>query len=207
MTAPTQVACSAESGDRRGLGILTLEDDRLLFDGAFRISVPLVEIDLLRIHRGLLQVTYRGGEVAFDLGPRRAQLWADLLREPRSLLDTLGVKPRARVLIAGVSDLGFHRRIKERATVVTDRAAAAREPVDMIFLEVTAADALASVGALEPLLARDGSLWVVHPKDESRVSRTDVIGAGRDAGLTDIKEAAFSLTHRAQKFAVPLARR
>lgn len=204
---PPQVACSAEAGDRRGLGILTLEDDRLLFDGAFRLSVPLLDIELVRVHRGLLQIVYRGGEVAFDLGPRRAQTWADLVREPRSLLDTLGVKPQARVLIAGVTDLGFHRRIKERATVVPDRAAAAREPVDVIFLEVTDGDGLAALSALEPLLARDGSLWIVHPKDETRVSGDDVIRAGRAAGLTDIKEAAFSLTHRARKFAVPLARR
>jgi len=203
----SQAACSAESGDQRGLGILTLEADRLLFDGAFRLSVPLIDIQLLRVHRGVLQVIWHGGEAAFELGPRRAQEWADLLREPRSLLDTLGVKPQARVLIVGVSDLGFHRRIKERATVITDRAAAARQPVDMAFLEVSNATELAALRGLEPLLARNGSLWVVYPKDEARVRRADVVAAGRGAGLTDIKQAPFSLTHRAQKFAVPLARR
>ena len=34
-----------------------------------------------------------------------------------------------------------------------------------------------------------------------------VIGAGRDAGLTDIKIARISDTHTAMKFVIPVARR
>jgi hypothetical protein len=206
MTA-VQVACSAESGDRRGLGILALEDDRLLFDGAFRLVIPLLEIDLLRVHRGSLRVTWAGGEAMFDLGPRRAQQWAGLIREPRSLLDSLGVRPGARAIVAGISDLGFRRRLKSRASAVVDRATAAGEPVDVVFLGVGRPEDLAAVASYEPLLARDGALWVVRPKEGSGVSVDDVIGAGRNAGLTDVKVAAFSLTHTAHKFVVPLARR
>lgn len=201
-----QVACSAESGDRRGPGTLALEEDRLLFDGAFRLSIPLPDIDLLRVHRGSLTVIWSGGEARFDLGPRRAQEWAGMIRKPRSLLDCLGVRRGARVLVLGVPDLTFRRGLRARASVV-DRAAAAQRPADLIFLGARQSADLDTIGVLAPLLARDGALWVIRSREEAHVSNADMVRAGRDAGLTDVKVAAFSPTHTAHKFVVPLARR
>jgi len=51
------------------------------------------------------------------------------------------------------------------------------------------------------------ALWVVYPKGQKSITETDVIGAGRKAGLKDVKVVGFSASHTALKFVIPLERR
>jgi len=50
-------------------------------------------------------------------------------------------------------------------------------------------------------------LWVVYPKGRKEVTEDDVLGAGRKAGLKDVKVVGFSATHTALKFVVPVGKR
>jgi len=50
-------------------------------------------------------------------------------------------------------------------------------------------------------------LWVVYPKGRKEITEGDVLGAGRKAGLKDVKVVGFSLTHTALKFVIPVERR
>jgi hypothetical protein len=48
---------------------------------------------------------------------------------------------------------------------------------------------------------------VVAPKGRADPTERDVLAAGREAGLTDVKVAKFSDTHTAHKFVIPRERR
>jgi hypothetical protein len=62
--------------------------------------------------------------------------------------------------------------------------------------------------AVQHALARDGAIWVVRPKGRGiAVTERDAIEAGKAAGLVDVKVVAFSETHTAEKFVIPVARR
>jgi hypothetical protein len=50
-------------------------------------------------------------------------------------------------------------------------------------------------------------LWVVYPKGKKALTEADVLGAGRKAGLKDVKVVGFSATHTALKFVVHAEKR
>jgi hypothetical protein len=51
------------------------------------------------------------------------------------------------------------------------------------------------------------ALWVVYPKGQKSITEADVIGAGRKAGLKDVKVVGFSATLTALKFVIPVEKR
>jgi hypothetical protein len=120
------------------------------------------------------------------------------------LLDKLGVRPAARVSVLGVRDETFLALLRARADVSTR----ARSESDLIFLAADSAGELARLTELEPLVKRDGAIWVVSRKGKAATIRdVDVIDAAKRAGLVDNKVASFSETHTALRLVVPRARR
>jgi hypothetical protein len=226
--------CLAELDDRRGRGTLTLIGDQLEFAGTFSLRLQLTEITAVRVHRGRLEVVWPRGHAAFDLG-RAAQEWAAALGTRRGLLDRLGVKPGAVVIVTGVDDFEFRRQLRGRASVVLDwnqalavfahpratlgggrhgapdAAGEAQPPApagaDVIFLGLRQPSDLQLVERAEPLMARHGAVWVVHPRAGELLSQARVLAAGRAAGLLDVKVVRFSDTHTARRFVIPPARR
>ena len=78
----------------------------------------------------------------------------------------------------------------------------------MVFLVVETREDLAKIAELVGALRTGGALWTLRRKGASAaVSEGDVRGAGRAAGLTDVKVAAFSDERTADKFVVPVAAR
>ena len=68
--------------------------------------------------------------------------------------------------------------------------------------------ALQKLATISKSIARDGAVWVVHPKGtEAKVKDTDVFAAGKKVGLTATKVARFSETHTAEKLVIPVAKR
>jgi hypothetical protein len=48
---------------------------------------------------------------------------------------------------------------------------------------------------------------VIRPKGRPEISERSVMAAGKAAGLVDVKVVAFSSTHTAEKFMIPVANR
>jgi hypothetical protein len=192
--------CSAEFHDQAGPGTLSLDEQSLRFSGAFELTIPVAAIDLLRVHRGVLEVTWPDGTAAFDLGGRYAQDWADLIRGPRPLIDKLGVRRGARCLVFGVTDFGFRRQLQERA-VVLDRSAIQQPGVDLIFLGAQDPGDLAHIPSVTPLLAQNGAIWVIRPA--AGPAAADVTDAARSAGLAEIKVVDFGPGQTAHKLVFP----
>ena len=124
----------------------------------------------------------------------------------RSLFQKLGVSPESRVAVVGTHDAAFLAELK--MMLVKAAATTLRGQYDMIFLKLGTAVALGKIERAAEHLNADGALWIFHPKGKG-ASPTDaeVRAAGLAAGLVDNKISAYSDTHTASRYVVPLASR
>ena len=204
-----EARCEAKLGPERSHGRAQLETAELSFRGAFQARVPLAHIQSLTVDGERLIVRWPGGTLALDLGGAAAARWAKKIRQPPSRLDKLGVKPTSRAAVVGELEASFLAELGGQAATVT--RGAPRAAVDLIFYAVRARADLGRVGVLARRLEPDGALWIVRPKGRAGaaegVGEHEVRAAGRGAGLVDVKVAAFSATHTADKFVIPLGAR
>ncbi len=121
------------------------------------------------------------------------------------LIDKLGVRPGARVVVLGVRDAGFLRLLDSRTDDVSRRT---RREADLVFLAADHVADLARLVELEPRIRRDGAIWVISRKGRAATLRdVDVIAGAKRAGLVDNKVVSFSDTHTALRLVVPRSRR
>ena len=78
---------------------------------------------------------------------------------------------------------------------------------DAIFFEADKAAALTRLEKLKGSLKPNGALWVIRPKGRPEISEQATMAAGKAAGLVDVKVVAFSTTHTAEKFVIPVKAR
>lgn len=191
-----ELRCTVTSGGQSSTGRALLETDELLFRGEFRLKIPFSQIQSLTTDGGRLHVEWPGGSAVFDLGPN-AEKWAEMIRNPRSVIDKLGVKPGMRVFVTGLDDDEFAADLATRAEVV-----ASPDDVDMVFLGVDEPADMAHVAQLKGQIKRDGVVWVVYRKGRKDFSENDVLRLGLESGMVDVKVVRFSGTHTATKFVI-----
>ncbi len=199
-----EVQCTARFGERASQGKARLEPDGLFFRGDFRFSIPLKEVKAVDAKKGQLKVTFPEGEATFDLGPL-AEKWAFKIRYPKSLIDKLGVKPTSKITVLGIKDENFWKQLQDVATDISKDSPT--EGLDFIFLSAESKEDLRQLKSLQDYIKRNGVIWVVAPKGKQHIKEGDVIAAGKEMGLVDVKVVSFSETHTAHKLVIPLARR
>jgi hypothetical protein len=196
-----EIVCTASSDGRRAEGRAQLETDELLFRGdGLRLRIPYSSITDVRAADGVLEVDHEGATSTFDLGDKAAR-WADRIKNPKTVIDKLGVKPGQRVVLHGIETDGFGGELTARGAELVERGA------DHLFVAVETHDDLAGLRALVPLIERDGAVWTVRRKGRKDLTESDVMAAGKAAGLVDVKVVHFSETHTAEKFVIPVADR
>src|SRR5262249_2742847 len=98
--------------------------------------------------------------------------------------------------------------LQDLAATPHDLAAAlAGLDLDMVFLQVEHADDLARLRLAASAIQQAGAVWVIHPKRRPDLKDTDIMAAGKQAGLVDNKTARISETHTALRFVIPKASR
>lgn len=199
-----EAACTLRLAGQTYRGRALLEHDALIFRGGARLVIPFKEITAVRARAGTLRVTFPRGVAAFHLGTA-AERWAERIRSPKSLIDKLGIKPGARVAVLGVTDAAFWAQLRARTGDIS--LTRPRPGTDAILLQVKSRRDLVRLGPLQRRIKPDGALWVIAPKGASAVREAEVLAGGKAAGLVDVKVAAFSPTHTAHKFVIPVARR
>ena len=124
----------------------------------------------------------------------------------RSLFDKLGVTADARVALVGEHDDAFVTDLNLRlAMAATPKP---RAKYNLIFVRIDRPADLARIASSAKYLKPDGALWLIHPKGRA-ASPTDaeVRAVGLDAGLVDNKISAYSDTHTATRYVIPVNRR
>jgi hypothetical protein len=202
-----EASCVLRDKDTRHQGVARLETDELIFRGSdgYRLKVPLASARNVRAIDGTLTLDAPSGALTLELGAK-AERWADRIRSPKGLLDKLDLKPAHDVAVLGTFDAAFLKDLRARVNSVTT----GRTPkaVHVVFLRTDDAATLGKLAAISKTIARDGAIWVIHPKGKAtKVKDTDIFARGKKVGLTATKVVRFSETHTAEKLVIPVAKR
>lgn len=113
----------------------------------------------------------------------------------RSLAEKLGLKPELRIYARNI-DLGI------------ETVASLRGEFDIILYQVNAPRDLDAIVTLATHLRPAGALWIFHPKGKGANPNEHAVRAsGIAAGLVDNKVSAYSATHTATRYVIPVKRR
>jgi hypothetical protein len=186
-------------------GKARLETDVLQFRGGdLKLSIPFAQMSKVGARGGMLSVTFPDGTASFDLGGA-APKWAEKIQHPPSRLQKIGVKPEWRASAIGVTDAAFLRELED--TVAHLSIGRVVKDCDAIFLGVTKEAELTRLEKLKASLTPNGAVWIIRPKGRPEISERATMAAGKAAGLVDVKVVAFSPTHTAEKFVIPVSQR
>jgi hypothetical protein len=199
-----EVVCTVRSGGKSVRGKALLETAEILFRGEERRKIPFSAIRGLEAKDGELRLKTDDGLVVFELGAR-AEKWREKIANPKSVVEKLGVKAGEPVAAFGKLDGEFLKKLKEQKSAVAPGKIL--DGVGWIFFGVQTRDGLGEVKKIAGKMKGSAALWVVYPKGQKSITEMDVIGAGREAGLKDVKVVGFSATHTALKFVIPVEKR
>ena len=201
----SEADCDVRFKGRTTTGHARLETGTLQFRGGdLRLSIPFREISKVSARGGILSVVFAGGTAAFDLGDV-AEKWADKILNPPSRLAKIGATAAWRVSALGVTDGAFLQELE--AIVATLSIGRAVKNCDAIFFEADKAALLTRLEKLKASLKPNGAIWIIRPKGRPEISEQATMAAGKAAGLVDVKVVAFSATHTAEKFVIPVQAR
>jgi len=124
----------------------------------------------------------------------------------RTLFEKLGVVAGAHVALVGRHEPAFASGLN--ACLAKAASQSLRTRYDLIFVRIDAPRDLARIGRAVVHLESNGALWVFHPKGRgARPSDAEVRASGIAAGLVDNKISAYTDSHTATRFVIPLALR
>jgi hypothetical protein len=198
-----EAECDATFEGRTSRGKARLEEKELLFRGDFRLRVPLTDVSV-KERAGTLTLQWPGGRAALALGVQ-APRWADKIKNPRGLMDKLGLKPGQTVSVVGVTDAGLKRQIQER--VADASFGRVRKGSHVVVFGMDGKAELPRLARLVASLRPEGAVWVVWPKGRPELREDDIRAFGPQAGLVDVKVVSVSERLSGLKMVIPLARR
>jgi len=199
-----EIICAVRFGKQHSEGQVLLETSELIFRGGFRLRIPFAAMKSVEAVKGELRVQGPDGLAVFELGESAAK-WREKILNPKSRIEKLGVKRDARVSVLGDFDESFLRELSELTDNV--KTAVIADDAEWVFFAAPSKKELASVRKHAKKMIGRVALWIVYPKGQKEITETDVISAGRNSGLKDVKVVGFSPTHTALKFVIPLAER
>jgi hypothetical protein len=199
-----EVVCTARWDGKSVRGKALLETAEILFRGEERRKIPFSSIRGMEAKDGELRLNTNEGLVVFELG-ERAEKWRQKIANPKSVVEKLGIAPGEPVAIVGKLDGEFLKKLKAQKSAVASGNIV--DGVASIFFGAETREGLGEVKKIAGKMKGSAALWIVYPKGQKTITEMDVIGAGRKAGLKDVKVVGFSATHTALKFVIPVEER
>ncbi|HEV7998817.1 MAG TPA: DUF3052 family protein [Planctomycetaceae bacterium] len=203
----TEIVCEAKYKRASYRVKLHLDTQTLTLRDELKLSIPLQEIQKVEAKDDVLTVKWNNTTVALLVGAKAERL-ANSIRNPRSLLDRLGIKPGQIISILGLDDPSFVADLRQRTDAVTEDSVKPKS--DVIFLRARQRASLSKLKTLRRSLKSNGAIWVLWKKGLKRpddVKESEVMAAGKTQGLVDVKIASFSDELSALKFVIPVADR
>lgn len=185
-------------------GEALLETSELIFRGERRLLIRFAKIESVEARDATLHVKFDGQSAAFEVGPQ-ALKWAEKIRNPKSVIQKMGIKAGHVVSVVHLDDDAFVADL-EQAGAGVSRGRARKNSDAIVYGANTRAD-LDRLPTLVTSLRPDGSLWIIRPKGVKEITEADTMAAGKAAGLVDVKVVRVSDTHTAEKFVIPLKSR
>lgn len=206
-----EARCVARVGGRTVQVKALLESEGLILRGEHRARVSFTDLDAVEAHAGTLTLHQNGEAIVLELGAAAAT-WAEKIRNPRTLLQKLGVKDGQRAVAIGLTDADLLGKLRASTALAEHPAVSAGlaevgTDLDLVFVEVTERADLDALPALSRAISQAGAVWVLHPKGRADLRDVDVIASGRAAGLVDKKVARISDRLSALRFVIPRASR
>jgi len=188
------------TGGRSYEGEALLETAEVIFRGPRRVVIPFAQIQSIDVRDGRLTLD----DIVLDLGPDAAK-WAEKIRNPKTVVQKLGIKPGQSVAVVHFDDDSFLADLEKAGAVVT--TGKPKKNSDTIFYGASTRAELDRMATLKSSLAPNGALWIIRPKGVKTITEADVMAAGKAAGLVDVKVVKFSETHTAEKFVIRIVDR
>ncbi len=198
-----EIRCTVRLGRTKLEGKALLETREIVFRGDTRLKIPFASIKSVVARNGQLHLKWPQNSAVFELG-EQAEKWAHAILHPKSIAEKLGMKPGLRISVVQMPESDLLQGARQSATAFAEDKPLSDS--DLIFFGAERASDLARISRLLPSLATKGALWIVYPKGRKEISELQVLNAGRDAGLVDIKVVGYSVTHTALKFVHPKAK-
>ena len=203
-----EAICTLTIGTQKSKGTALLETSELIFrpaDRSPRMKIAFSSMKSVQAIDGQLRVESTDAMMAFNLGAV-AEKWRDKILHPKSRAEKLGIKSVTSVSLLGKFDEAFLKEIGASTKAISNGKIAASS--DLIFLSANLAkDLPPAIGKTMQAMKGATALWIVYAKGKKEITEHDVLTAGRKAGLKDVKVVAFSPTHTALKFVIPVASR
>lgn len=193
-----EATCRVEIDGKAADAKVLLETEELIVRGRPALKIPFKDAKNVAAANGVLALRWNDQSVRIHVG-RDAGKWAEKIRNPKSVLDKLGVKAGQKISIAGPLDPSFLGEL--------DVSTRVRKDSDVIFLAANHRDDLARLAKLRESLAPAGAIWVIRPKGIRDITEAEVMAAGKATGLVDVKVVKFSETHTAEKLVIPVTER
>ena len=195
-------------GRRRIEGEALLETAEIIFrpvDGSKRLKFAFADIfKSVKAVDGELRFHTDEGPAVLELGPA-AEKWAEKILHPKSRAEKLGVKGGMQVAMIGAFDIDFQKELRALTKNVSDGKIT--DGAELLFVALESAKDLNVVAEVAKSVKGSTSLWLIYPKGKKEITENDILGAGRKAGLKDVKVVGFSATCTALKFVLPLDKR
>jgi hypothetical protein len=196
---------AVRAGKERHEGRILLETSELIFRGTdYRLKIAFDEMRDVKAENGELVVETKDGVNVFEVGAY-AEKWRDKILHPKSRAEKLGVKAGTRVRLLGEFEADFVQEVRAAKAQLIQTANSAG--VANTFFALGSKSALAALGQYAKKMKGAEALWIVYRKGKKELTEIEVLGAGRKAGLKDVKVVGFSSTHTALKFVIPVEKR
>jgi hypothetical protein len=185
-------------------GVALLEGDSIIFRGGVSLTVKFSEIFKIEANAGWLDLKTGRGLLLFELGPK-AEIWAEKIKNPKALVEKLGVDETKKVCVVGKLDADLRADLD--ATGAKIAKGARGKDFDVLFVDASSKADLEKLASLRELIKEDGGIWIVYPKGNAALTEREVLTAGRTLQLTDNKQVKISETLTAVRFVIPVAQR
>lgn len=182
-------------------GMVLLETDSLVFRGDVSLAVKFSEIFKVEANAGWLDLQTGRGLLLLDLGPK-AEIWADKIKNPKGLVEKLGVDATKKVAVVGKLDAALRADLD--ATGAKIAKSARGKDFDIVFVAASSKKDLEKVPAVREMIKDDGAIWLVYPKGNEKLTEREVLTAGRTQQLTDNKQVRIDEVLTSVRFVIPV---
>ncbi len=175
-------------------------DGEVDFRGEFRFRWLWKDLSVVESAEGVLHVSRAGDHAEFHLNDS-ADKWAHAIRNPKSRLDKLGLKPGQAYQAWGDFDSAFPGELEERAGLPSEGS------LDAVFIRMDSDEDLTKLNEARAQIGQAGMIWAVWPKGRKEFREDDIRDYALRNELVDVKVASFSDSLSALKLVIPVALR